>query len=264
MSVPVKAQETKSRPILYLPDIPVEQKSTATSFLNRTQSLGYEDRQEVAVKELLRGNIPAFLKKLVSVQFRNAQSDTATVWVTADYLSIGTEGDFIRMPLSMPSAREIAMAADMYLPTAVMVDSIYAQAHAQLSPIPMTPGEQMRSNNYYRRHNEMIEEQLEGIEKGLLIAGHKKDLVVTNRLAERTGRVAIYGWHYAVDDPIQPVSTVHSEDYEDYSHGVRLLYPVAEVNGKIIELKKLINHPEWDGVFTKEKHIDIEFLSHGE
>ncbi len=264
VSVPVNAQGTKSTPTLNLPNIRVEQKATATGFLNRTQFLNYEDRQEVAVREMLGGNIPAFLRELVPVQFRNTQSDTATVWVTADYMSIGTEEDFIRVPLSMPSAQEVAMETDMYVPTAVMVDSIYAQALAKLSPIPMTPGDRMRSNDYYHRHQKMIEEQLEGVEKGLLIAGHKKDVIITNRLAERTGRVAIYGWHYAVDDPIQPVSTVHSEDYEDYSHGLRLVYPVAEVNGELIELKKLIHQPEWEGVFTKEKDIDLELLSHGE
>jgi len=55
------------------------------------------------------------------------------------------------------------------------------------------------------------------------VCGHKKDIVITPRLAERAGRVAIYGWHRAEGVPIQPLSTVHEARYADYSHGVRLV-----------------------------------------
>lgn len=264
LNTSVSAQDTLQTPVLDLPHPSISQSITGSDFLKETASLNYQSRQKEAVSRILEGNIPSFQRKLVPVQFRNAGGETATIWVTSDYLSIGTNDDFIRFPLSMPSAQEIAKATDMYLPTVVMVDSIYAKAHTRLNPIPMKPGEQMRSNDYYRRHNEMIEEQLAGVENGRLVAGHKKDVVITNRLTQRGGRVAIYGWHYAVDDPIQPLSTVHTEDYEDYSHGLRLVYPVAEINGELVELKKLISQPEWNSTFTREGTIDIDLLSHGE
>lgn len=264
LSPSVLAQDTAQPPKIELPHLLISQGITGSDFLQQTDSMNYESRQHEAVNRILGGNTPAFLRELVSVKFMNTKKATATIWVTADYMSIGNDHDFLRMPLSMPAAQQIAKAANMYLPTAVIVDSVYAQAHAKLTPIPMTPGDQMRSNDYYRRHNAMIQKQLEGIENGKLIAGHKKDVVVSNRLKERSGRVAIYGWHYAADDPIQPVSTVHSEDYEDYSHGLRLVYPMAEVNGESVNLKELINHPDWNGVFTKEKDMDIELLSHGD
>jgi hypothetical protein len=59
---------------------------------------------------------------------------------------------------------------------------------------------------------------------GVLLAGHKKDLVLTRKLATRPNRVAIYGWHQLSGEPIQPVSTVHVAEYADYSHGVRLIW----------------------------------------
>jgi hypothetical protein len=264
LSTSVSGQDALQTPVLDLPHPAASETTTGSNFLQETASFRYQSRQEVAVSRILEGNIPFYLRELVPVQFRNAQNEFVTIWVTADYLAIGTDKDFIRMPLSMPSAQKIAKATNMYLPTAVMADSIYAQAHNRLNPMPMKPGEQMRSNDYYRRHNEMIEEQLAGVEKGLLVAGHRKDVVITNRLKQRGERVAIYGWHYAVDAPIQPLSTVHSKDYEDYSHGLRLVYPVAEVNGESVELKTLINQPEWNSVFTREGTIDIELLSQGE
>lgn len=260
----VYAQDNPGIPVLELPYLMDSQIKTGSEFLSNTDSLSLQNRQEKAVEWILEGQIPSFLREMIPVSFRNDDNETAVIWVTGDYLSIGTEEDFIRMPLSLPAARKIASSLNMYLPTAVMADSIYAQAEASLEPIPMQPGEQMRSNDYYRRHQQMIEEQLQGVEKGSLVSGHKKDVVITNRLTERTGRVAIYGWHYAVDDPIQPLSLVHSEDYEDYSHGLRLVHPVAKVNGKAVELKELINKAEWNKIFTNEGVIQIESLSHGE
>ena len=72
-----------------------------------------------------------------------------------------------------------------------------------------------------------------------LVAGHKKDLVVTPELMDRPDRVAIYGWHLADGKPIQPVYLGHVDHYEDYSHGVRLVHPIAMVNGHPVPLDSL-------------------------
>ena len=64
----------------------------------------------------------------------------------------------------------------------------------------------MRSSDYYLHHQRLIEEQLAGHPRGELVAGHKKDLVLTNRLWWRRDRVAIYGWHQGRGQPIQPLS----------------------------------------------------------
>jgi len=54
---------------------------------------------------------------------------------------------------------------------------------------------------------------------GELTSGDKKDLVLTSLLWRVPGRVAIYGWHRAVNQPIQPLSKVHGARYADYSPG---------------------------------------------
>ena len=71
-----------------------------------------------------------------------------------------------------------------------------------------------------------------GAAPGALTAGHKKDLVLSQRLWEQPGRVAIYGWHRADGTPIQPLSTVHGARYADYSHGVRLVSQTMFVDGR--------------------------------
>jgi len=73
-----------------------------------------------------------------------------------------------------------------------------------------------------------------------IIAGHKKDVVLTNRLWKKNGRIAIYGWHRDDRSPIQPLSTIHEKDYSDYSHGIRLIWDSVWVQGKMNSLYDVI------------------------
>ncbi len=52
----------------------------------------------------------------------------------------------------------------------------------------------------------MIREKQPKNAAGKLIAGHKKDVVITNRLLTMPKRVAIYGWHRPNGSPIQPLA----------------------------------------------------------
>lgn len=167
---------------------------------------------------------------LAPVQFHDA-----TICVTYDYYSVND----IRTPLSLPDALEIADSLNMVLPTVEMVDAIYEQADVQLTPITMNPSNEMSSVEYYTRHDQMIDQQLQDlgiISNRLLIAGHKKDLI---RISPNSLRVAIYGWHRGINDPIQPYSTVHGRNYYDYSHGVRLVSRTAYINGRPIDLEEI-------------------------
>lgn len=134
--------------------------------------------------------------------------------VSSDYYMY----DGIRLPMTYTQALTVAQRYNAELPTADIVDAIWKQADLKLSPKPMKPGPEMTSKAYYVRHNQMIEEQIAG-RNFTLIAGHKKDII----RQQRPGRVTIYGWHRLNGKPIQPVSSVHGENYYDYSHGVRLI-----------------------------------------
>jgi len=203
-------------------------------------------RDTAVVQEVLSGNIPNFLRDLVPVTFTgegaNGQQTRVTICVMPDYLAVGSDRDFVRVPLGLPAATRIAERFDMVLPTTRMVDAIYTQASVRLSPSPMQPGAQMESTNYFMRHNATVEQQRaqSGGRLGQLVSGHKKDLVLSNRLNRNPGRVAIYGWHRQNGRAIQPLSTVHGAQYADYSHGVRLISRQAYVNGRRVDLRDLL------------------------
>lgn len=157
-----------------------------------------------------------------------------TICVSHDYYMIGE----IRTPVDMPTARQIAEAKKMLLPNPDIVDAIWQQADIRLTPIFLTPGAQMTSREYYK-HNSLINEQLSDYDiKNKLIAGHKKDIVYTD---QNSSQVAIYGWHRSNGQPVQPYSTIHGKYYYDYSHGLRLVSPIAyDSENNPVDLKKII------------------------
>ncbi len=209
-------------------------------------------RDNRLVQEALNGNVPDFIRDLQPVTFNGTvggRSVDVTICVTPDYLAIGSDTDHVRVPLGLPAALRVADAFDMMLPTTTMVDAIYRQADVRIAPSPMTPGSSMSSTNYFVRHDETLDAQFAraGARPGMLVAGHKKDLVMTNRLSRNPGRVAIYGWHRTNGAAIQPLSTVHGAYYADYSHGIRLVSRTAYVNGQAVDLRDLLTDERYAG-----------------
>ncbi len=231
---------------------------SGSGFAARTASLGGRQRQAAAVAELTAGNLPDFLRVLVPVRLAATVDGApleATIWVMPDYLAIGSDGDFLRMPLTYPAATAVAARLGFVLPTRKIVDAVYAQAEVRLDPSPMTPGPRMRSTEYYLRHQQQIEEQRAGARLGALTAGHKKDVVITKRLRRNRGRIAIYGWHRKRGGAIQPLSTVHGARYADYSHGVRLVHPAVWIDGEARPYVELLADPRLSALLTVEGPI---------
>jgi len=219
---------------------------TGSQFAEYISKMEPQQREQAILSEVLTGNLPSFLRKLIPVELKyeltNGKTLTATIFVMPDYLAIGSDNDFLRIPMNLYTATAILARFGFVLPTKKMVDAIYDQSSYHFKPQPMTPGPQMRSTEYYWIHNGMIEEQSQarGIPVGALVSGHKKDVVITNLLASKPGRIAIYGWHQCSGAPIQPLSTVHGARYADYSHGIRLVSEMAILNGKLRSIYNIL------------------------
>jgi hypothetical protein len=236
---------------------------TGSQFAQLILNMESDQREQIIREQVLSGNLPDFLRELVPVELRyelpGGRPLTATIFVTPDYLAIGSDDDFLRIPMNLYTAQSVASRFGFILPTKKMVDAIYAQSAYHLKPQPMSAGPQMRSTEYYRTHNHMIQEQLSahGIPLGELISGHKKDVVVTNLLASNEGKIAIYGWHRAVGEPIQPLSTVHGAFYADYSHGIRLISDVVLINGERKSIYDVLRDPVLSKILSYEGPVRV-------
>jgi hypothetical protein len=217
-----------------------------------------QEREQAILDQVLQGNLPEFLRSLKPVvlqrEFHDGSVIIATVFVMPDYLAIGSDDDFLRVPMNLHTATAIASQFGFMLPTPKIVDAIYDQSAYNVKPQPMLPGPQMRSTFYYRAHDQKIKEQclLSGIPPGELLSGHKKDVVITNRLDQKKDKIAIYGWHQCAGAPIQPLSTVHGSCYADYSHGIRLVSDAVWVEGKFQSIYEVLEDPKLARVLSTE------------
>ncbi len=233
-------------PILDIPSRPVAS-LTGTSFLQKTRRMSVEEREEAIFEELSSGNVPNHLRRWIAVPVsgvsRDGVSHAGEIYVLPDYLSIGSDEDFVRIPMTPLTAQRVADKWGGLMVTRRVSDIIYANAEVKARPHPMPPGPWMTTSDYYLKHAGVLRRQLAEDMTGRLIAGHKKDVVISNLLFWHPRKVAIYGWHQPNGRAIQPLSIVHPNWYADYSHGIRLMRRHMMVDGQVRQVADILKDP---------------------
>lgn len=231
---------------------------TGRQFAQRIRDLFGPARERQIVAQIEEGNIPSFLRHSIPVTLQGTTAagthHNITVCVLPDYLAVGNDSDYLYVPLGLKAALQVAVRHGYVLPTPKLVDAIYEASAVKLQPEPLPAGDQMRSTAYVMRHTDLIglQRALHPDAPGALTAGDKKDLVLTKRLWQVPGRVAIYGWHLTTGAPIQPLSTVHGAHYVDYSHGVRLVSRTVYVDGTARRMEDVLADRELAPLLSSE------------
>ena len=226
------------------PAIPARANSalTGTAFIASVAAMANADREIAIRRELLAGNIPSFLRVLRTVNVTALGADSAShsvaYEVMPDYLSIGSDRDYVRMPMTPYTAQAFCDAFGFVLPTRKMANDIWQAATAHVEPKPLT--ELRESPLTFQQHDGIITDQLKGVNSGAFVAGNKKDIVVSNLIAARPDRVVIFGWHHLTGEPIQPMYSGHANWYVDYSHGIRPVRRMMQVDGKRRPFEKIL------------------------
>lgn len=229
-----------------------------SAFYRLAEGFDWRQRDSMAVAEILEGNLPAFLTRFSRVDVTMRDSTTgkqikASYYVSPDYLSVGNDNDWARVPLTPMAAQVIADSLSCFLPTRKMVNDIYRAAAVKLEPKPLVKARDSSSSMWV--HHQLIEAERAG--RGGLIAGIKKDIVITAKLKQSsTSKVAIYGWHKTDGQPIQPLYTGHSANYVDYSHGARLVFRKIRVNGQLMDYTEVLSHPVFSRLLCDEAACD--------
>ncbi len=222
-------------------------------FLDSISNKDKNWREDIIRNEIFAGNSPLFLSNFsaIRIKFRDSISQHRVIlFVAPDYLAVGTDSSFFRIPMQPRTARQIADSSHCVLPTRKIADEIYKAATVRLNPIPLTEKRDSVETFYY--HHQLIEAERKN-RKGL-IAGIKKDVVSTGGLYTypKSNRVAIYGWHKPDGKPIQPLYLGHVDWYVDYSHGIRLVYEKMIIDGKVKYIKDVLPNEEFKKIICDE------------
>jgi hypothetical protein len=229
------------------------------TFVKQITALDLKERDRVIADEILAGNVPDFLRKLCPIAVTNVTdgvTNTATFFATPDYLAVGSDTNYLLIPVAPATAQRLADRLACTLPTRKMVDAIYAAAELKLVPSPIPPTPAMTTVPVFAQHNETVREQRMALTSshplGALVAGHKKDVVISARLAGVTNRIAIYGWHRTNGVPIQPLFLGHVSWWVDYSQCIRLISQTMLVNGVEQSVADVLRDPKLCGLISDE------------
>lgn len=244
----------------YLPAANKKEGISGSEFYSLAAGMSWQQRDSFAVKEILNGNVPDFLRSFVPIHVFIRDSGTgkninAIYYAAPDYLSIGSDKNWARVNITPMAAQQIADSFHCFLPTRKMVDDIYQAATIKLEPVPMYAFRDSTPTMW--QHHLIIEGQRKGREG--LIGGIKKDVVISGAINrdKRANRVAIYGWHKPDGKPIQPLYTGHVNWYVDYSQGIRLVYRKIKVNGSWMDYTDVLKDSFLQKLLCEESSCDF-------
>ena len=233
---------------------------SGSDFLAATAGMSVAAREAQIYAQLLRGNVPPFLRKNFSLDVTVVGGGHTLVFsALPDYLAIGaSEADFVRIPTAAFTAQCVADAAGASLPTTRMVDLIARAAPVRVEPQPLPPTANMTSNAWFAREQAAIEAELTALgspPRYAGVAGDKKDIVVTNAYAAHPNSTCIYGWPFTNGSNIQPLFCGHAATYADYSHGMRLVRDVVLLDGAPVALAAVLADPQLSALLSDEGPI---------
>ncbi|MCU7511663.1 MAG: T9SS type A sorting domain-containing protein [Ignavibacteria bacterium] len=246
--------------MLNLPPRPLNS-LTGSAFMQKVQYMTFEQRETEIYNEISKGNIPDFLRNLVTVSttLKDAAGLNHSVIydVAPDYLAIGSNQDFCRIPMGPITAQRLANLIGAAMPTSKLVDDIYAHSEVKLAPVTYYPvGNANELVPKFIEHNKAIDSERVAAKGSLgqLTGGTKKDVVVSNKITDpsRPRHVVIYGWHKPDGSAIQPLTNIHIDTYVDYSHGIRLINSDIIIDGVSYKTDKVLTDPARYSIISKE------------
>lgn len=216
-----------------------------------------QTRENLILEEVKKGNIPNFMRELLEVTVTSG-NNVLKYFVMPDVLCIGTDEDFLRVPLNPLTAQKVGDLFACVLPTKKMADQIFKVAQVKINPIPGGPpyDESMRHTKKFVKHNADVEVARAG--RNGLLTGQKKDVVICKSLLkEHSGNVAIYGWFYSNGSCIQGLNpSDHDKFYEDYSHGLRYICRFMNLNGQLYDFYDILKDPNLAPLISHEGAYD--------
>jgi hypothetical protein len=225
---------------------------TGSQFMNNVKRLTFQDREDSIYSEISKGNIPDFLRNQIMIcdTVKDAAGVNHIIYYEAfpDYLAIGSNEDYCRVPIGPITAQQLALLFGANLPTRKLVDNIHKNSTLRLYPITYPWSDTSSMVIRFVQHSHAVDSERVAVKGilGELTDGVQKDVVLSNLITDptRPDHVVIYGWYYPQGGSfIQPLTNIHNNNYVDYSHGIRLINNEVLVDSVIMTVPQILKDP---------------------
>ncbi len=231
---------------------------SGSAFMQKVWNMTFDQREAEIYNEISKGNIPDFLRNMIQIKsiFQDASGKSHTVYYQTmpDYLAIGSNDDYCRIPTGPITAQKLAILFGANLTTSKLTDDIYLNSTCKLAPVTYPWSDTSTMVIRFQQHSYSIDSErvaANGI-LGELTGGLKKDVVISNKIIEKPNNVVIYGWHQLNGIPIQPLYNGHINSYLDYSHGIRLINNEVLVDSVIMTVPQILRDPVLYKILSNE------------
>lgn len=231
---------------------------SGSAFMKKVWNMTFSQREAEIYNEVSKGNIPDFLRNLIQIKsiFQDALGKSHTVYYQAmpDYLAIGSNDDYCRIPTGPFTAQKLANLFGADLTTSKLTDNIYINSTCKLAPVTYPWSDTSSMVIRFVQHNQAIDSESTAANSilGELKGGLKKDVVISNKIVEKPNNVVIYGWHKLDGTPIQPLYNGHISSYLDYSHGIRFINNEVLVDSVIMTVPQILKDPVLYKILSNE------------
>ncbi|MCL5028721.1 MAG: T9SS type A sorting domain-containing protein [Bacteroidetes bacterium] len=233
---------------------------SGSAFMKKVWNMNFDQREAEIYNEVSKGNIPDFLRNLIQIKsiFQDASGKTHTVYyqTTPDYLAIGSNDDYCRIPTGPITAQKLANLFGANLTTSKLVDDIHKNSTLRLVPVTYPWSDTSTMVIRFVQHSQAIDSErtAAGGILGELTDGIQKDVVLSNLIIDptRLNHVVIYGWYKLDGTPIQPLYNGHINSYLDYSHGIRFINNEVLVDSTIMTVPQILKDPVFYKILSNE------------
>jgi hypothetical protein len=224
-------------------------------------------RHQLVLEQVAQHNMPDTWDDWVTVTVRGRKGTVVAFEVSPHGLRIGTNSDWVEVPLDGPHAAAAAEILGYSLCTAWMADQVYVQAKKHGGAIhyfaaaeianslglygwnnDVPDGEKMKSPEFFQQRSILLQNWLHdhAIAPGTLVAGYFKTVVPPVDGLTRHGGLEMLGGHSDQGEKIQSLSGgFHGRSFFDYSHNIRLAKNVIRVQGQAMTLSEFFSSTKY-------------------
>ena len=220
-------------------------------------------RHRFVLEQIAKGNMPDTWDDWATVTVTGQKGTIVEFEVSPHGLRIGTNEDWVEVPMDGPHFAAAAEILDLQLATAWMVEETYLQAKRSGAAVhyyaaaeiahtlgykywdPNAPdGQKMKGSEFFRQRSALLQGWLKKhkVRDGMLEAGYFKTVVPPIDGQTRGRGLEMIGGHDEAGEKVQPISGgFHHRAYFDYSHNIRLAKPKLRVDGQTMTVAEFFD-----------------------